>query len=429
MHFETMPQFLMLSTLARVERARDLRGEVRTDRGIRRAIQAAVSWLCRAQDFTATPGGGVAHSYSLRKASWLPSYPETTGYIVPTFFHCARFLQDPALRTRAKAMLDWLVSIQLPDGGFQGGTVTATPVVPVAFNTGQIVLGLASGVETFGSASYREAMIRAADWLVRTQDKDGGWHAFQSPFTASGQKSYDVHIAWGLFEAARLEPTRGYEKAALKNVRWALQYQHRNGWFACCCLDDPLNPLTHTLGYVLRGLIEAYRFTGDRPLLAQASTTADGLLTALAPDGFLPGRLDADWRASTSWSCLTGTSQVACCWLLLYEATKRARYRDAAYRANAFLRKTLYYTGHPDMVGGIKGSWPISGNYLPYSLPNWACKFFIDANLLEYSVRRREELDHMARLAIQTEPIVPTSLQPLQNAICSSMAGGSTGVA
>jgi Squalene-hopene cyclase C-terminal domain len=391
-------EFFTLSADAKVERARDLRGEVTGDRGMRRAIHTAISWLCRAQDCTASKDGGVSHSYSLAKRCWLPSYPETTGYIVPSFLRCADFLQDSTLRVRAKAMLDWLLSIQLPDGGFQGSTVFAKPVVPVAFNTGQILLGLASGVRCFGSM-YQPAMVRAADWLVQVQDRDGSWRRFQSPFIDHGDRAYDVHIAWGLLEAARLEPTRGYAEAALKNIRWALQHQRNNGWFAQCCIDDPFHPLTHTLGYALRGLIEAYRFTGDRGLLERASMTADGLLHALAPDGFLPGRLDRDWRGAATWSCLTGTAQIASCWLLLHDATKRSKYRDSAYRANAFLRRTLHYAGHLDIVGGIKGSFPVSGSYLPYSYPNWACKFFVDANLLEYSVRRTQESVNVAALA------------------------------
>jgi hypothetical protein len=49
----------------------------------------AMSWLCRAQD--AGGDGGVSRSYALRhmrahgRRGWLASYPETTGYIIPTF--------------------------------------------------------------------------------------------------------------------------------------------------------------------------------------------------------------------------------------------------------------------------------------------------------------------------------------------------------
>jgi len=78
--------------------------------------------------------------------------------------------------SRARKMLDWLISIQLPAGAFLGSTVGNAVVVPVAFNTGQILLALAAGVSDFGP-TYRPAMLVAADWLVSTQGGDGSWRA------------------------------------------------------------------------------------------------------------------------------------------------------------------------------------------------------------------------------------------------------------
>src|SRR5947209_3043523 len=56
-----------------------------------RCIDAGLRWLCAAQDFSASADGGVARHYSL-VAGWGESYPETTGYIVPTLLMCAREL-------------------------------------------------------------------------------------------------------------------------------------------------------------------------------------------------------------------------------------------------------------------------------------------------------------------------------------------------
>src|SRR5262249_62031267 len=129
--------------------------------------------------------------------------------------------------------------------------------------------------------------------------------------------------------AARVDEPR-YAEAALANVRWALTKQGDNGWFDCCCLEQPDRPLTHTLGYVLRGVLEAYRFTREPGLLGAARKTADGLLTALRPAGHLPGRLNSDWGAAVPWACLTGSVQVAHCWLMLFQDTGELRYREAA---------------------------------------------------------------------------------------------------
>ena len=45
----------------------------------------------------------------------------------------------------------------------------------------------------------------------------------------------------------------------MRNLNWAISHQNEQGWFANCCLSDPDNPLTHTIGYMLRGMVEAYR--------------------------------------------------------------------------------------------------------------------------------------------------------------------------
>lgn len=378
--------YLRLPPGAKAEYRHDRRGLASQDPGIERAVNESFHWICRAQDHSASSDGGVASHYSLLNG-WGTSYPETTGYIVPTMLAGARWRNDETLRRRAKQMIDWLVSIQFPDGSFQGGPIGVNRVVPVSFNTGQVLLGLASAVREFGD-EYRDPMRRAADWLVATQDPDGCWRKYPTPLAEPGEKSYEAHIAWGLLEAARIDSRMPYAEAALANVRWALSLQRDNGWFdRCCFFTDTSQPLTHTLGYVLRGIVEAYRFAPDAALLHACLKTADGLLNAIREDGFLPGRLCSDWRGAVPWACLTGTAQIACCWLILYQNTGNVRYRDAAYAANRYLRRTVRIDGEPSTRGGIKGSFPISGDYCAYEYPNWGCKFFIDSNLLERAVR------------------------------------------
>jgi hypothetical protein len=374
-----------LPPLAKTERARDHAVPLEDDPGIDASVRGALDWIRRAQDENLLRDGGVARHFSLIDG-WSTSYPETTGYIVPTFIDCASRFDDDHLRQRARRMLDWLVSIQFPGGGFQGGTVEATPRVPVTFNTGQILLGLAAGVRAFGDA-YRDPMRRAAHWLATTQDADGCWRKHRTPFAAPSDKAYETHVAWGLFEAARAEPNDRWVESAVRQVRWALSRQRDNGWFADNCLSDPARPLTHTIGYVLRGIIEAYAFTGNREFLESAHRCARGALSALEADGRLPGRLDDEWRPAVEWVCLTGSVQIAHCWLLLDRISGDVTYRDAAYRANAYVRRSIRTTGDPGITGGVKGSLPIDGGYCTYQLPNWASKFFVDANLLEADVR------------------------------------------
>ncbi|MDT8997928.1 hypothetical protein RQP53_01420 [Paucibacter sp. APW11] len=376
-----------LSPAAKAELARDKQGLPASDPGIEPAVRAAVQWLKRAQDESATHDGGVARDYSLNEG-WGPSYPETTGYIIPTMIDYGQRYGDQDAIERARRMLDWLVSIQFPEGGFMGGKVNATLRVPVTFNTGQILIGLAAGASTFGDA-YLQPMHKAAVWLRDSLDADGCWRKHATPFAKAGDKTYETHVSWGLFEAARVAPGNGYAEAAMKQVRWALTQQQANGWLANCCLTNPDTPLTHTLGYALRGFMEAHRFSGDADVLARAIKTADGLLSALRPDGFLPGMLKPDWSAAVSWSCLTGEVQIAHSWLMLFELTGERKYLEAAQKANRYVRRTMRLDGPADQLGAVKGSFPVDGAYGRWQYLNWAPKFMIDANLLELDISRR----------------------------------------
>jgi hypothetical protein len=375
---------LSLPPAAKAERRRDAQGLPELDPGAERIIDEGVAWLGRAQDCSASADGGVARDYSLIRG-WATSYPETTGYIVPTMIAYSHLRDTEEARERARRMLDWLAAIQLSGGGFQGGRIEAKPVVPVTFNTGQILLGLAAGTEEFGD--YEEAMIRAADWLATTQDDDGCWRKHATPFAEPGEKAYETHVSWGLFEAERVKPGRGYGEAGLKQVRWALTHQRDNGWIDSCCLNDPVHPLTHTLGYALRGIVEAYRLSEDRTFLEAAQRTADGLLTAMGDDGYLPGRLDANWQPAAGWVCLTGTVQIAHSLLMLYQFTGDERYRDSGFRGNQFVRRSVSIDGPPEVRGGVKGSFPVDGDYGRFEFLNWSVKFAVDSNMVEQEIR------------------------------------------
>ena len=373
-----------MTPLAKREKHIDRRELPNIDPGHEKAINMGVAWLGLAQDESTSKDGGVANFSLINK--WSASYPETTGYIVSTMLEYAELREDDAVRERARKMLDWLVSIQFPEGGFQCGIIGSLPAIPVTFNTGQILIGLANGVSAFGD-KYLDSMRRAADWLVKTQDVDGCWRLNPSPLTAPGDKAYETHVSWGLLEADRIESGRGYADAALANIRWAITQQNDNGWFQNCDLSDPVRPLTHTLGYVFRGLLEAYRYNYDINILNSCIKVADGCISAVDGDGFLPGRLHENWTGAVTSSCLTGSVQIAHCLLLMYQITDEPKYRDVAYSLNRYVRRTMKVSGPPETCGAIKGSFPVDGDYNPYYYPNWASKFFVDSNMLERKIR------------------------------------------
>jgi hypothetical protein len=91
-------------------------------------LRAAAQWLAAAQD--SQSDGGVAGRYQLGRG-WTSSYPETTGYIVPTFVSLHRGLPQAGFRQRAERAVQFLLSVQLPEGGFPGLEIAGNRVTPI----------------------------------------------------------------------------------------------------------------------------------------------------------------------------------------------------------------------------------------------------------------------------------------------------------
>ena len=350
-------------------------------------LDAAIEWLCRAQD--ATGSGGVARSYALRymrghqRRGWLAAYPETTGYIIPTFLAYAAIVGRNDLRERALRMARWEVDVQMESGAVQGGVIGHAPT-PAIFNTGQVLFGWAAAYRETGDSRFQKAAGRAADFLVEAMDADGAWRRHGSRFARQGVNVYDARTAWGLLDASLITGDARHREAALRNLQFVLTRQRANGWFEECCLDDNRRPLLHTLAYTMEGLLEAGVIAGEPAFVDGARRAADALLACQRADGGLAGRFDHAWTPAARWSCLTGDAQTSIVWLRLAEITRDPRYVEAARRMNRYLMSTQdLRASDPGIRGGIKGSDPVYAEYGAYEYLNWAAKFFADALLLE----------------------------------------------
>ncbi len=352
-------------------------------------IDRAVQWLCRAQD--AFPDGGVARSYALvysgyfERKGWIPSYPETTGYIIPTVFDVAHLNGSSHLHERAIRMTEWECAVQMENGAVMGGTVDQSPT-PAVFNTGQVIFGWIRAFTETGREEFMASAIRAGRYLLSQQSADGSWRKNLSDFATDRLPSYtyNTRTAWALALLGETTGERIFSDACRQNIEFALNQQNRNGWFKANCLNDPDRPLLHTIAYCIRGILEAGQLLGQERYLDQARLAADALLARLQPNGSLSGRFDSQWTPSVEWSCLTGDAQMAIIWGRLFEITEDADYLKAMQRINTYLKGVqLLHTDQPDICGGIAGSYPLKGGYGTFEILNWAVKFFIDALLLE----------------------------------------------
>lgn len=367
---------------------RFLFGSVRPLAGqTRQRAQAAAEWLLRAQD--ATPDGGVSYGYFPcdhgHGSGWRPSYPETTGYIIPSLLDFAEYFKDDTVRRRALEMAFWEIQVQMASGAVQSGMLTKPRHrTPAVFNTGMVLHGYSAAYRASGNLRLLEAGRRAATFLLGDLGTDGHFRTHGTSVTQHRIKTYSCLCAWALYRFGEDTGEAQYQAAAIKAVEAAVGQQQPNGWFANNCLTNPVAPLLHTIGYTLQGILEVGILAGRDDLVDRVRRGTDPLLARTSPRGFLHGQFYADWEPASFSSCLTGSAQLAVVCYRLHEITGVERYLSAADRILDFL-KALQIVDSPDpgVNGALAGSFPLLGSYLAAGYPNWATKYFLDGLLLQ----------------------------------------------
>jgi uncharacterized protein YyaL (SSP411 family) len=351
----------------------------------REHIAIAVEWLKNAQD--ATGNGGVSACY-VRYRGWENAYPETTGYIIPTLFDHYHFANDEDSKNRAIKMSNFLLDVQLEDGSVRLGFYPSQLNSEV-FDTGQCVEGLVRCYEETRRIEYLKAAIKAGDWIVSVQDKDGAWrrNSFHGiPHT------YYTRVALALLELYEVVGDGKYKEVAIKNVEWALTNSNKMGWYYNCAFDfeSMSHPITHVIGYTAEGILECGLKLNNDNFVQTATRTLDSLLRKFNSDGWLRGTYNERWESDDNYSCLTGDVQIAALWLRLFELTNEQEYFDCATKLNNYVKSTQHLNHWcKGIKGGIKGSQPIYGKYIPNGFVNWAAKFFIDSLLKQERVKNK----------------------------------------
>jgi hypothetical protein len=337
----------------------------------RRHLVEAILWLCRAQD--ANADGGVSHSYAIG-GSWGRSYPETTGYIIPTMFRASDVLGESEYNRRAMKMADWELTVQLEDGGIPD-LLTGRPRI---FDTGQVIFGLVEAYVRSGSEHYRVAAEKAGTWLVRAHCSRGSWEE------DGREHAYFTRSAWALLRLSEVTRSSQYADLARSCLDRVLTFERAPGWYENNCLNDDARPLLHTIAYTAQGFAESGFLLGCDAYLDAARRTMVALASRVSTDGRIAGRFGNDWLPGSSWSCLTGMAQSVVVWKRLDTALGRAEFGIPVARVMAFMKRTQSIRStNPGIRGGVKGSYPVDGEYGRYKVLNWATKFFADALMSE----------------------------------------------
>jgi uncharacterized protein YyaL (SSP411 family) len=344
-----------------------------------KALEQAITWLKTSQDNMLDDGFGTYYICT----GWTTSYPETSGYIIPTLLRFSRKNADDELRERIKYSLDWLLLIQKPEGGWQSGYVDQHRDA-VVFNTGQVMRGMLAGHHFFQEQKYLEAAQKAADWLVTLQDQSG---AFNKRVFLNQPRVYDSYVMAPVLALNKVVDNEHYLRMVEKNIDWIVNTQQSpNGWFSNC--DNTLHknhkPIIHTIAYTVDGLLDMGMMMNRPDVIQAAQKPADKLMELFLSQRKLHGRYDQNWQGSESF-ITTGGAQLAIIWYKLHEYTSDPDYKKAYRQMNSLLTALQQRSVQqsPNTKGALFGSFPMWGRYEPFGCPNWATKYLADSLMNE----------------------------------------------
>ena len=345
-------------------------------------IQKSIDWIIYAKE--ATLDDGISLGYSLIYG-WLPSYPETSGYIIPTLMDFYNTSNKNKYLIVSKKIANWLCSIQLKNGGFQGGTIDQEKF-PSIFNTGQILLGLIRAFKEFDDQKYFNSAIKAGDFLIKNQQQNGNWKKF---CYNNVSHIYNTRTSWALLELYNITENIKYRNGAVKNLNWAYKQINKNLFFQWNRTFSFENPILHFISYTIRGFLEAGLILENENYLNTAINSSLQLLDYFETYEWLPATFNSNWKSKDHYSCLTGNAQLSIIWLKIFLIKKEERFLKNALNLNNILKsKQIINRSIRNINGAVKGSDPIWGKYMRWTFPNWATKFFCDSLLLEDEVMK-----------------------------------------
>lgn len=306
-------------------------------------LRASVEWLCRAQDSARQDGLSEGWSFA---SGWLPATPAATAALVETLWPAADYLVWPELKGRARALCAALLA--QPDAA-----------------SAERVLGLIAAYAQLGET---EALDRAAA---------SGRLLLDTPLESPAAYA---QAAWALAALGRVAGDRAFSDGARACVARVVGAATPCGW-----LPDPHLPVSTTQTVTaLRGLIEAAHALDDANGLRLAARGARALRDQLEPNGRLAGAHDDGWTPASGHACVAGLARLACVWLRLAQIEGDPAWRDAAWRALAWIKRNQRRAGDDlALRDALPSTAPIWGGRAPFRLDSLTLKYFADALMMD----------------------------------------------
>lgn len=350
---------------------------------IEESLAQTFQWI--KETFDANQDGGSSAYYKF-SSGWKGSYPETTGYLIPTIYDYAILKNSDEWKHIARRAADWLLEIQADEGGWQGLQIGEKCDLRI-FNSGMILDGLVAAYRIEKDEKYLIGAKKGAEWILSKLDDSG----FFSENNIVGGGSFDSLVCACLLMVVQLLPEEEQNKFIPKikaSLDAHLTLQNKNGWFRNCNFVSNDKALLHHLGYTLDGLIISSEILNDETYYLAAKKAAKKLLSKFEVNLELPAYIKSDWTThhdlgNKASLCITGYSQIAIVLQKISKKEKDLRYLNAALKINDIVSSIgNYRSKNSGICFGLPGSYPINGDYQTYQFVNWAAKYHAESLLL-----------------------------------------------
>ena len=350
-------------------------------------LTRSINWIKNAQD--AFPDGGISRAFNLHgenlksnKVGWQLSYPETSGYILPSLIEANKFLFDKDLDHRINRLGDFLIQMS-KDGKVRGGSLNKIENYSI-FDTGQVLRGLIDYYKIRNNGKILKNIKKCSDYILESELEDTG--KFRADNLAKNSIKYidndtiNIYVVPPLIQAGEILNDEKYKDLSKRILAYTISKQKMNGYFENSDFYSNNNTLTHNIGYILEGLIETAHHLNDLSIIDKTDITLKKLCELIDDKGNINSRYSDNWQTASKDNCLTGSSQIAISLLKSNNIKKNDNFRKKALLIldNLKTYQNNYLENFGGGIGAMWGSWPINGNYQPYEAINWANKFFID---------------------------------------------------
>ncbi len=342
-------------------------------------LESVLLWL--KASFDATNQRGSAAFYSRLRfpfSGWSAAYPETTGYIIETLLDYHTLTGEQWLWDYSKNAADWLCTLQKKNGALPGGL--GENGAESVFNTGMMLFGLVRIFEETQDEKYKIVVEKAVDWLLSILEKDGSWQ--KGAYINDYVPSYYTRVIWAILKANSVLKNDKIPVLMQQALDFYKQKVNENGTVKDWAFEKNKPAFTHTIAYTQRGFLEAGILLNDEKSIAIAKHIALIINDLFEKNKKIAGTYNENWQADYSFVCNTGNAQLSLNAARFYEHTGDFFYLDLAKKIFKTVRNSPSRIPIKGIYGSISGSSPYWGKYIRFAAPNWAAKFWLDAQFL-----------------------------------------------